>query len=641
MGSLTGKGLEIDKSDLKNALGQPPPEGLVPIGDAGIYISPHVKEDKPVSPFDCENYPDSPYCGGQPFTKTPVGIDLEFTGNQCGVSVTGTPILGFTKLPPISVAWIAPGCRKEYDAKRKTPTPLPPPPDIGDIPPADGIPGGFDQDDIVCCVIATRRFEQGTDLKPIYNEQGFVIRYEKTANSSHYHTQLLEVEHPTTRTINLGGTTNYPLKFWAKIKFTASGGWSGEEGEDAYEVELFVRVNQPKQQTGNYWLMPPRPPLSDGNYYQFDWTSWEVPGEISWEGGVAIVGRFGSIFPTGTMYQASGSSVINENIASSFWQKTEVLYISLLDGSPKHPPYNPDDYKKRKCCEMPCCDSGQAQQRQRDQDNYEILALLREINKKLGNFPVKVNIFDANENEPGAQSKTESLGSVAQSFSRTIAEIEKALKCIGIDQLPIYAPSSIIDDESNGILGDLNDLKNQIFKQRIESIAEMMIWRAKNDNEIFGKWQETITIEDSDPTKKGNQPKKIVLPNMARTFRELVLLNSTQIKVQGMMFDTLLKLYIDVANTKISTATCEAILRDVQDYLDYPTEVKALDVPLGISIPSDNTPNDDKEDLERFLRNSIAKSKFDDWTGEGSMTEMLTLLLRMAEGYLGQNFGKI
>ena len=226
-------------------------------------------------------------------------------------------------------------------------------------------------------------------------------------------------------------------------------------------------------------------------------------------------------------------------------------------------------------------------------------------------------------------------------MQKTIHEIEKALKCIGIDQLPIFTPSSIIDDESNGMLGDLGDLKNQIFKQKIESLAELALWDIKNKYEIFGKWQEVITIEDSDPTKKGNQPKKIVLPNMARTFRELMLLNSIQVKTLGMLFDVSLKMYIDLANTKISAAVSEAILRDIQDYLDYPTEIKKLDVPLGISIPSDSTPNDDREDLERFLRNSVAKAKFDDWTGEGSMTEMLITLLRAAESIIGQNYERL
>lgn len=619
MGSLTGKGLQINKSDLKNALGQPPPEGLVPIGDMGIYISPHVKEDKPVSPFDCENYPDSPYCGGQPFTKTPVGIDLEFTANKCGGSITGTPILGFTKLPPISVAWIAPECRAEYGKRKQQP----PPPDGIDNPPEGlNLPNNIDPEtQAIALIICTSYSDYSRSFGVASPEEG------GTTTTSDGYLDLTQ--------------------FWNSYEQL---GVRGVEAPGFVICSCFVggnRVSFSKKEGQNavrvfqyYAPVPGRIYAGERNGKDTD------PYKIARGGfssllmephGFLLKGRWGDIYKNWNgykyFYSFSGSSLIT-------YTKAQYSLVSLVTDK-SGPPTPDDDYKKRKCCEMPCCDSGQAQQRQRDQDNYEILALLREINKKIGNFPVKVNIFDANENGQGAQSKSESLGSVAQAFFRTISEIEKALKCIGIDQLPIYTPSSVIDNESDGVLGDLGDLANNIFKQRIESIAEMLIWKTKNDYEIFGKWQETITIEDSDPTKKGNQPKKIVLPNMARTFRELVLLNSTQIKVQGMMFDTLLKLYIDVANTKVSTATCEAILRDVQDYLDYPTEVKALDVPLGISIPSDNTPNDDKEDLERFLRNSIAKSKFDDWTGEGSMTEMLTLLLRMAEGYLGQNFGKI
>lgn len=637
MGSFTAKGLELDKSDLRNLWGDIP-EGMVPIGDHGIYVSPHVKEDRPVSPFNCEEWPNSPYCGGVPWTKTPIGADLEFQVNECGGSVTTTPIIGFTEMPPFSVGWIAPHCRKEYDAKRKIPTSLPPPPDIGDIP-KNEIVGGFSENDIVCCIIQYETVEKGTTLKQILSETGSILGYEKVNYENHYFTQLIEVEHPTER-VAYGGLNTFPLSFYAKCKFFGVGSYGDESGTAIEDFELAVRVLQPDKRIAPQGYLESPPPSSEEYHLKFNYTGYEAAGSLIYYPAFAFVGRFGDIFPTKELAVNSGSYVVDENISSSRWARASLLYIALLSGEAKNKPTNPDDYKKRDCC-MQCCTGGQAQERRRDQDNSEILALLREIKKNLGPFPVRVNIFDANENDVGAQPKLMSLSNVSQAIFRIISEIEKALKCIGIDHLPILTPSSIIDDESNGILGDLGDLKNQIFKQRIESLAELAIWDIKNKYDIFGKWQETITIEDSDPTKKGNQPKKIVLPNMARTFRELMLLNSIQVKTLGMLFDVSLKMYVDLANTKISAAVSEAILRDIQDYLDYPTEIKKLDVPLGISIPSDNTPNDDREDLERFLRNSTAKAKFDDWTGEGSMTEMLVTLLRAAESIIGQNYEKL
>lgn len=644
MASITSKGIEIEKSEILKGYGKPPPEGLIPVGNNGIYLSPNLAKNKPVSPFDCEQWPDSPYCGGVPWTRTPIGFDLDFGFDGCGAWIQGTPIIGFTKLPQVSAAWRKPGeCRDQF--QKNIPPSLPEEIDENSDAIQPNLPTDIPPNTRVIAVFVFDELEYY-----------FLRKYDKSTETS------------TTKVSNSFSSLSVPGDFivgypgnqpplsqsvataYSHLKKSVAYYEKSPEGTVTRQVEgtntsdfilnIHPRHKKYKDTTGKEW------DLSINNLFRSPSTGDTATNESASTGShiEIAIGRYGDLvqvygnrsFANKSKREEASGFLINSVYVKNC--RLVALWISEFANTPKAPP---PDYKKRKCDCMQCCSSGQAQDRRRDQDNAELLALLRKIDKKLGDYPVSVNIFDANENSPGAQAKKEKLNSVSQAQQKTIHEIEKALKCIGIDQLPIYTPSSVIDDESNGLLGDLGDLKNNIFKQRIESLAEMMIWRAKNDNEIFGKWQESITIEDSDPTVKGNQPKKIVLPNMARTFRELVLLNSTQIKVMGMMFDTVMKMYIDIANTKISTAVSEAILRDIQDYLDYPTQVKKLDVPLGINIPSDSTPNDDKEDLERFLKNSTAKAAFDDWTGEGSMTEMLTLLMRMAEGYLGQNFGKL
>lgn len=619
MGSFTSKGLDIGKEDIINALGKPPPDNLAPIGDSGIYISPHVKEDKPVSPFDCEAWPDSPYCGGNPWTRTPAGFeDIEFGVSECGISITGTPVLAWTKMPPISVGWIAPECRAEYGQRKTNKVP---PVDSPEAPPPLQLPTNIDPETSATVVIVC------TGNSEFLRKADQFGVYEISTGSS-----------TTSVRLDMSG-------FYNPYESLPTGGQLAGyvlcsiyvEGNKTSSQE--IRGQQPRNSVVSYKPIPGRLYGDGRNKVQnrdYSAIRASFSSFANFPHAFLLQGRYGDIYKDYNGLAFFSRSDANDQ---TYWTRRQ-YDVAYLITDKSGPPTPNDDYKKRDCC-MQCCQGSQAQERRRDEDNQEILALLREIRKVLGPFPVKVNIFDANESAVGAQSKVESISTVAQGFFRAIAEIEKALKCIGIDQLPIFTPSSIIDDESNGILGDLGDLKNQIFKQRIESLAELALWDIKNKYEIFGKWQESITIEDSDPTKKGNQPKKIVLPNMARTFRELMLLNSIQVKTLGMLFDVSLKMYIDLANTKISASVSEAILRDIQDYLDYPTEIKKLDVPLGISIPSDNTPNDDREDLERFLRNSTAKAKFDDWTGEGSMTEMLITLLRAAESIIGQNYERL
>lgn len=81
--------------------------GLVPFGDTGLYTSP----DEPASPTDCDRYPDSPFCGSNPFTKEPIGLDPEVIINQCDTGIKFSPVLGFVKLPPVYIVYRHPACR--------------------------------------------------------------------------------------------------------------------------------------------------------------------------------------------------------------------------------------------------------------------------------------------------------------------------------------------------------------------------------------------------------------------------------------------------------------------------------------------------------------------------------------------------
>lgn len=615
---------------------QEPPEAQIPVGDSGWYTSPNLQSDKGVDPRNCAEWPDSPFCGGNPWTRTPVGFDFDYGVDKCGAWVEATPILGFTKLPPVSVGYRQPGeCREE-----KKPPPVTPPPEAEDQGRAVerlDFPSLIDPESTVFVVIVRSYsyfyFFNATDNSlNIYSDQSWVESHsypDPIFNREAYYPQYNQPGKPKAEaTVK---TT------WKYLDVPGRGVNSPriQEGGVAYNTG-WIAYDQPplradtrfwglRQLDDSYYLTPilefNRPPSASGAARLFlPYPDYYAPGNF------CILGQYGEIV---SKWQGYGFDQIQNVDGALIIRKAEykIGYISVPDKRKQPPP--PDAERKRKCC-MQCCNGGSQQQNKQDQDNAEILRLLREINKKLGTFPYKAQIFDANDNKKGAQAKTMSVASVSDGQKLIVAEQEKTLKSVGIDEFPIYVPSSIVNDESNGFLGDLGDLKNKIFKQRIESIAELLNWKIKNDHEVHGQWQDYIEIQDSDPTQKGNQPKKIVLPNMARSFRELVLLNSIQIKTTGIILDTVLKLYIDIANTKVTTATTEAIVRDIQDFLDYPTVEKNLDVPLGIKIPADNDSPDDKEDLNRFLSPSHVKAKFDDWTGEGSIHDMLVVLLDAA-----------
>lgn len=83
--------------------------GLVPIGDSGLYVTPST----PADPTDCARYPDSPYCGGNPLSLRPIGLDAQILRTGCDFGVQINPVLGFVRLPPVAIAYRSPECRKK------------------------------------------------------------------------------------------------------------------------------------------------------------------------------------------------------------------------------------------------------------------------------------------------------------------------------------------------------------------------------------------------------------------------------------------------------------------------------------------------------------------------------------------------
>ena len=616
------------QNDLMKKLDSPPPAGLIPVGDTGLYRTPDE-----ISPKDCEYYPDSPYCGGNPITRDIIGLDVDYGVDGCSVHASVTPKLGFMKLPTHTLAYVKEECREEYEAREKENSKPPPPPppefDIEYNPEPAYRPPGFAAEELVCAATVIYRF---------WNTQQYYAQYGGWAIAASSSIPKVDnTYYPGNIIIDSWDFRNTDRFALANIEGKITGAITINE-IDRISQGLpsdfpLVRQTVVEWSGGIPWDLPSanselygnwRPGTADEGNYRYAAHFETLSGETI----QLYVGRFGDIFPEVKM-EPFVDITISDIRRTLFMSHRVPVFCRKLDEKPK-PPFIPPIVRKRKCC-MQCCGSqtGQGQQRQ-NQDLSEIKKMLRQILKNQGTYPFSVTLFDANDNAVGAQSRNVSVADQAKAQKLIVEREEKNAKSIGIDQFPIYVPSSIVEDQTQGLIGDLKDLKNKIFKQRIESVAELLAWKIANDKEVHGSWQEYIDIQDSDPEQKGNQPKRVVLPNMARSFRELVLMQSITIKTVGMILDTILKLYIDVANTKVSSAVTEAIVRDIQGFLDYPTDEKPLDIPLGIKIPSTSDTPDDKEDIRRFLSNSTVKGNFDDWTGEGSMHDMMVQLLDAA-----------
>ncbi len=88
-----------------------PQEGLVPVNNSPFYMTP----SEPADPMDCNRYPDSPWCGGNPIDLRPVALDIEIIRDECNFGVQFSGTLGFIKIPPFQIVYRNPACNPPPD----------------------------------------------------------------------------------------------------------------------------------------------------------------------------------------------------------------------------------------------------------------------------------------------------------------------------------------------------------------------------------------------------------------------------------------------------------------------------------------------------------------------------------------------
>ena len=97
----------------------PPKSNVIPLGDTGFFIT----DNNQTSPTDCENYPDSLWCGGfpiDPFKVISLPWDLSnwsIVFDDCTLGIEFQPVVAWIKLPP-----------KQFYFKSSAPECQPPPP---------------------------------------------------------------------------------------------------------------------------------------------------------------------------------------------------------------------------------------------------------------------------------------------------------------------------------------------------------------------------------------------------------------------------------------------------------------------------------------------------------------------------------
>lgn len=579
MASITSKGIDIEKKEIFQGFGKPPPEGLIPVGDSGIYLSPNIAKNKEVSPFDCEQWPDSPYCGGVPWTKTPIGFDLDFGFDGCGAWVQGTPIVGFTKLPQVSAAWRREGeCRDRMqpDVKDKILE------DIGESV-APEFPSGISRDARVLAVFAYDHYSRYSGIQwPGINWVRKETRIEKYLGKTiPGDFDMILGQNPTL--IRSLCTTRH--SYVRTVDYTETKSTGETTATQVVETGEFMANMHPNHP---YWSQ------TANNGRRFTHSVTHIgPSQTIW--GYAIQDDTFNDYIYSTYVHGIYGDIVDYysrwNLGQVyggvdyFYVNCRLVDLYVFDWGSQPPKAPPPDYKKRKCDCMQCCGSGQAQDRRKDQDNAEILKLLKEIKK-----------------------------------------------AVGVDDLPVKMPTSLISKDE-GFIGNL--IPNAPASE--DSIPKLLTRFIRYFDEVMGQWEIPIEIKDADPLTPGDQPKGVKLHNIAECLADMYAMQFDNYLITQQLMHLNSKTLIEQGLTKQNVVQNYYALLCLIDFFGFKYKEIDADVPLSFKAGESR--------FEDFIKDSEQRIKvFDlDVNDKNVVTykDDMTVLYQMAQIIKAVHFRKL
>ncbi len=673
-------GVDIDPRSLPDSLSsKPPPRGRTPIGDSGFYRTPDV-----IDPRDCANYPDSPWCGGNPISKKIIDIDIGVDIHACGVDIDVRGTLGFTKLPTHGVSYRRPGeCRNE--------PPPPPPPDYSNIPKrsdkstssgfggnkrgisdatnvyaligvssfgwdyfSDGCPtdndpnvlipdGGYTSGGTLRCPYLG---ETHKDFSGFTNETEIVVKY----TLSNLFTNYIEVDCPTPWNPD-GKANKYSGSSYEISQIEEK--WNRRDAAGSYvDVSLVnFKVWRKRYVSNGAVERVINSPEDAPPPYETYTEGYFVASKIH-----LIFGRYGLIKSVFSQQFDLEPEDPNFKGAGQFYHR-ELMDVVDPNNCPDLNPYRrnpPSPPRPEKECCMQCCTPASSPNNN-NLDLKEVLTILRRLDKNVGVFPTKVTIFDADENKEEAQAQVLDIASISQGIARIIEQQQKIAKIIGIDTFPLTVPASMIERVDNNVVDIVFDwfTPDEI---KINNVMSFQVYVLKYLSGVLGHWQQKIHIEDTDAVKEGNQSKDIVLMDIATTLNNLTVLGTGNHKALGLITDVVVKIITEICNAKLDIAKTKLIVRDIQQFLDYTSRELSIDVPLSINIPDlkeINITGDEsaeekqrlevekkaqealKNDLSKYLQPGYCKVVYEDWDGNKSLSDYfihLATLISTARG---------
>jgi hypothetical protein len=278
---------------------------------------------------------------------------------------------------------------------------------------------------------------------------------------------------------------------------------------------------------------------------------------------------------------------------------------------------------------MPCCCPSDKPNPQEKKQDDEILKLLREIRKFIGDFPQRVEVYDNDPDVVERQTVSVNLSSIAKSIEHFQKQINFVGQVIGIPDFPVIFPDSLVKPIPMNGVEMVWDWVTPDKQRKIRSIPQFQDWMVEQMSAMLGQWHQYIEYIDKDGKKQ-----KVSYPDLGTLGRELIKQGVSTIQAIGILTDIALKALQESTNASLMGAEALKRITDVQDWLDYPTQMKKGSLPVQI------TPKKDVKNLDEYLQPSELKYQWDDWTPQQSqsfqeqLNEMRLILnaLRASQG---------
>lgn len=596
-----------------------PQPGMVPIGNLPFYHTPN----KPVDPRDCDRYSNSPWCGGNGFTLTPVGIEYKVVLDNCNIGIQATGVFGFTYLPDFQIVYrsTAPECQ---------PPPPKPPPTPPEFPPLN-LPN-VDPEAIVYVWINwnVEKNDYYLDFKGRFRDGGY-----KREWSMSYGMNWTDFECPGRQVIYQTSRGDYPVKYLFGGRYSYAYSYSGtatkfdDSGEErTVEWVESKNINRNISIKADYF---PDYEIFDGGAFfivggrrrnDFDRTQFATEEltnahpdivsillEISNLGditlfdedvypeylSIAFYGKWGKLAKSLTEFHRRhnihGSTNDSIYFESSRTHKynISIAKVCLTNCSPALAVPPPPPLPLLPPDDMGCSCA-------------DIAAIVRSTLKSMKQvIEVPICSCDYNDEEkqwiPTTEYKTieifcpnsEQAASISLlyynqyklEFNSCIAKnIEKV---IGHSDFPITLPKSLLT-QREGFLSDITpDEIERMFPEEqvvVENLPRLIIWFIEQFDALLGEWEVPIQVQDIDATQEGDQGVMMRIPNLAEFAGESMGLLLELITDMKTLVSITYRTLMDTGSDKQQNFKSYKMIEALTDYFGFKMVETTAEMPL-------------------------------------------------------------